>query len=167
MDLPRELHAYADAINALRTIARVRWAVFDTMAREVHEQEGIPMEWFEVLVLLAETKENALRMNDLASLALRSKSGMTRLVDRIEAAGLVYRRHSEDDRRVVLACLTPRGQALLDRIKPQVVRIMIDRFAAHLDPGEARAILTALGRVLEGNDAQIEPLAGAPLKATV
>ena len=56
-----------------------------------------------------------LRMNELAERILYSKSGLTRVVDRLEDAGLVRRVRPENDRRSILVVLTDQGRAMIDR----------------------------------------------------
>lgn len=161
MELPEALLKYSDAIDALRAIGRVRWAVMDTISRQVAEQEGVPFDWFEVLIEIVEAPGERIQMTDLASLTLRSKSGATRLVDRLEEAGLVQRETSPEDRRAVYVTLTDNGRALFERVKAPVAEILIGRFAAHVSPKEARFITLALAKVLKANE--LEPIV-APLR---
>lgn len=161
VELPEELLKYADAIDALRAIGRVRWAVMDVVGKQVEEQENIPFDWFEVLIEVIEAPDERIKMTDLARLTLRSKSGATRLVDRLEEAGLVRRETSPEDRRAVYVTLTDNGRALFERVRAPVVEILIDRFAAHLSPKEARFISLALAKVLKANE--LEPIV-APLR---
>lgn len=151
MKLPAELLEHADAIDALRAIARLRWAVMDVIGRQVQEQEGLPYEWFEVFVALADSPEGALRMTELASLTLRSKSAMSRLADRMEHAGLLSRHPDPTDARATLVTLTSRGEALIERVTPAATRIMIDRFTSHISPAEARYLSSVLSRILVAN----------------
>lgn len=157
MEFPRRMLDHADAIDALRAADRVRWVVMDLISKQVEAQEGIPFDWFEVLAVIAEQPDEALKMADLANWTLHSKSGMTRLFDRLEAAGLVHRVTSADDRRVVFAMLTDRGRALLERVIEPVVDILIGRFASHLTAEEGRAITATLNRILVANG--VEPQA--------
>lgn len=81
-----------------------------------HDQQ-LPMTWFEVLLRLARS-DGQLRMAELATQVRLSTSGLTRLIDRIEAAGLVERRHCTEDRRGSFAVLTPAGRDLLRETLP-------------------------------------------------
>ena len=161
VELPKELLKYSDAIDALRAIGRVRWAVMDVVSKQVEGQEDIPFDWFEVLIEVIEAPNERIKMTDLARLTLRSKSGATRLVDRLEEAGLVRRETSREDRRAVYVTLTDDGRALFERVKAPVVDILIDRFAAHISPKEARFIASVLARVLKANE--LDPIV-APLR---
>src|SRR5436309_916604 len=75
---------------------------------------GLSLAEHELLVRLGHAPEGRLRMLDLAHLLLVSKSGATRLVDRLTKEGLVERALCSTDRRVVYAGLTDKGRALLD-----------------------------------------------------
>jgi DNA-binding MarR family transcriptional regulator len=161
VELPEELLKYSDAIDALRAIGRVRWAVMDVVGKQVEEQEDIPFDWFEVLIEIVEAPDERIKMTDLARLTLRSKSGATRLVDRLSEAGLVQRETSPEDRRAVYVTLTDSGRALFERVRAPVAKILIDRFAAHVSPKEARFITLALAKVLKANE--LEPIV-APLR---
>ncbi len=161
MELPQELLKYSDAIDALRAIGRVRWAVMDVIGKQVAEQEDIPFDWFEVLIEIVEAPNERVKMTGLARLTLRSKSGATRLVDRLEKAGLVSRETSPEDRRAVYVALTDSGRALFERARAPIVEILIDRFAAHVSPKEARFITLALSKVLDANE--LKPIV-APLR---
>ena len=161
VELPEELLKYSDAIDALRAIGRVRWAVMEVVGKQVEKQEDIPFDWFEVLIEVIEAPDERIKMTDLARLTLRSKSGATRLADRLEEAGLVRRETSPEDRRAVYVTLTDNGRALFERVRAPVVEILIDRFAAHLSPKEARFISLALAKVLKANE--LEPIV-APLR---
>ncbi|HEY5625094.1 MAG TPA: MarR family transcriptional regulator [Dehalococcoidia bacterium] len=161
MELPEELLKYSDAIDALRALGRVRWAVMDVVSKQVEEQEDIPFDWFEVLIEVVEAPDERIKMTDLARLTLRSKSGATRLADRLEDAGLVRRESSPEDRRAVYLTLTDNGRALFERVRAPVVEILIERFAAHVSPKEARFITLALAKVLKANE--LEPIV-APLR---
>ena len=161
VELPEALLKYSDAIDALRAIGRVRWAVMDVVGKQVEKQENIPFDWFEVLIEIIEAPNERIKMTDLARLTLRSKSGATRLVDRLAEAGLVQRETSAEDRRAVFVTLTDEGRALFERVKAPVTEILIDRFAAHVSPKEARFITLALAKVLKANE--LEPIV-APLR---
>ena len=161
MELPEGLLKYSDAIDALRAIGRVRWAVMDVVGKQVEEQEDVPFDWFEVLIEIVEAPNERIKMSDLARLTLRSKSGATRLVDRLSEAGLVRREGSPEDRRAVYVALTDDGRAMFERVRAPVVEILIERFAAHVSPKEARFITLALAKVLKANE--LEPIV-APIR---
>jgi DNA-binding MarR family transcriptional regulator len=81
------------------------------------DESSVPEAWFEVLLRLARSG-GRLRMAELAAQVRLSTSGLTRLVDRVEAAGLVAREACPTDRRGANAVLTPAGEELLRRELP-------------------------------------------------
>jgi DNA-binding MarR family transcriptional regulator len=86
-------------------------------------------------------------MNLLADRILYSKSGFTRVVDRMEEAGLIRRVRPEHDRRTILVVLTERGTETLERARRHH-RDGIDRhFARHLSDADVKALTKALEKV--------------------
>jgi DNA-binding MarR family transcriptional regulator len=75
---------------------------------------GLPLAWFEVLLQLRRAPEGRLTMSQIAEGAVYTSGGTTRLVDRIETAGLVARRTCPSDRRAVHVEITSAGNARLD-----------------------------------------------------
>jgi DNA-binding MarR family transcriptional regulator len=100
---------------------------------ELRERHGLPLSSYEVLLRLATSPDGAMRMAELADGVLLSRSGLTRLVDRLERAGLVERRECEEDARGLLAVVTDSGRELFERARPThlagVRRLYLDRFS--------------------------------------
>jgi DNA-binding MarR family transcriptional regulator len=117
---------------------------------------GLSLAEHELLVRLSQAPDRRLRMYDLASLLLLSKSGITRLVDRLERRGLVERKLSEADRRVILACMTNDGVELLEQARPFIAGGVDEFFTGHLNDDEIAALRSALRKVLEGNGEWVE-----------
>ena len=122
--------------------------LLERLDSELSAQCGMPLTWFDVLVRLADAPDGRLRMQDLSSAVLLSKSGVTRLADRMEAAGLIARCPCPTDRRVVFVGITARGQAAFDRAAPVAFRGVHEHFARHLRPHEEAAVRDFLERVL-------------------
>lgn len=80
---------------------------------QIEAAGGLTTQWFELLIRLLRSPDQRLRMSDLAAQSTLSASGLTRAVDRLEAAGLVARQACPTDRRSTYAVLTPEGR---DRI---------------------------------------------------
>src|SRR5687768_10286395 len=78
--------------------------------RRLETESGLSAQWFEVLIRLARTPGQRLRMSDLAAQTTLSASGLTRAVDRLEGAGLVERQACPTDRRSTYAVLTSEGE---------------------------------------------------------
>ena len=106
---------------------------------ELERDAGIPMRWYDVLVHL-EDEPDGLRMNELAERILYSKSGFTRVVDRLEEEGLVRRVRPENDRRSILVVLTDAGRKMLDQARTSHRRSIEKHFASHLSDSDVKAL---------------------------
>ncbi len=84
------------------------------LGAELQARCGVPHAWFEVLVRLSRSDDGQLTMGDLAEQVTLTTGGVTRLIDRMVAAGYVERRPSPTDRRVSYAALTAAGRRKLD-----------------------------------------------------
>ena len=80
--------------------------IWQAIGADLKAATGLEMAEYDVLLRLSRAPERTLTMSELASQVLYSTSGLTRLVDRMERAGLVMRRRSDTNRRVVFACMT-------------------------------------------------------------
>ena len=107
-----------DRITALGLLIEAYAAVMIHLERELAEVTDLSPQEFGVLLRLARTPDEHLRMTDLAAGAGLSTSGMTRLVDRLESAGFVERKACPSDRRGLEAVLTPKGRKLVDKVIP-------------------------------------------------
>lgn len=93
--------------------------------------------------------EGEVPMTELAERLVITKAGMTKMVDRMEEAGLAERRPSETDRRVTSVVLTPKGRRLQAEIKEKFVPWIDEHFASHLTVDELRSVRSALLKVVE------------------
>lgn len=85
----------------------------DRLGRDLESRGGLSLTWFEVLLRLSRSPEGRLSMGELSQQLVLTTGGVTRLVDRMEAAGYVERRPCPTDRRVQHAVLTRAGRAAL------------------------------------------------------
>ena len=110
-----------EEMAAWRSMIEVNSAVMAALEAESVERHGIAEGDYAVLVNLSEAPDERLRMCDLASALHLSPSGITRRLDGMVKQGLVVREPSTEDRRVMLAVLTPVGRAKLDvrRTRPR------------------------------------------------
>ena len=99
------------------------------MEQELETRSGLSVQWFEVMIRLARSPGHRLRMSDLAAQTTLSASGLTRAVDRLEAAGLVAREACPTDRRSTYAVLTEAGQARIRTAVP----VHVDHVVSVLD----------------------------------
>jgi DNA-binding MarR family transcriptional regulator len=121
-------------------------ALLDVLDTELQDATGIPQRWYDVLVHLEESPDGV-PMNELAERILYSKSGFTRVVDRMEEAGLVRRVRPEHDRRSILVLLTDKGTETVERTRLHH-RDGIDRhFSQHLTDADVKALTGALEKL--------------------
>src|SRR3954467_13962642 len=134
------LNAWRGLLNAhARLTARIK-------AELAHA--GLPqLAWYDVLWALQRAPGKALRMGELADAVTISRSGLTRLVDRIEADDLLERRPSAGDRRAIEVTITPAGSKLLRKMWPVYETVLRDQFESKLTNQEARALSRALAKV--------------------
>jgi DNA-binding MarR family transcriptional regulator len=141
-------------LAAWRALLEAHAAVTEVLEHELVAERGLPLSHYEVLLRLAGAPGARLRMQELAASVLLSKSGLSRLVDRLEAAGLVRRERCPSDRRGAFAVLTDQGRSVLRRAAPVHLRGIQQHFARHLDDQEARWLAEALDRVAAGRAAR-------------
>lgn len=152
----------ARGLAAWRAFLEAHARVSEVLARELREAEDLPLSWYDVMVQLSEAEDHELRMQELADAVLLSKSGLTRLVDRMEAAGLVRRRRCPDDRRGTLAQLTEQGYGRLAETAPTHLQGIREHFVDLLSDEEARVLETVLARVAaHARDTEGAPASGA------
>ena len=121
-------------------------ALLDILDAELERDAGISQRWYDALVHLEESPEGV-PMKLLADRILYSKSGFTRVVDRMEEAGLIRRVRPEHDRRTILVVLTDQGRAALEHAR-RYHRDGIERhFAQHLSDTDVKALTHALEKV--------------------
>ena len=133
---------------------------------ELEAEAGLPLSWFEVLAQLSWAPESCSRMGELADDLLLSRGGVTRLIARMEEAGLVRREVPPDDRRATYAHLTDQGRETFDRALPLHIGKVHDYFHQHLTEEELDVLTRAMAKVLRGLGADvpwlIEDLEAAP-----
>lgn len=101
---------------------------------------GLTLGDYRVFVHLSAAEDQSMRMCDLADLLQLSPSGVTRRLDGLVRAGWVARRGSDDDRRVMLAVLTPAGVAKLEEAAPVHVASVRHRIIDRLDRADLEAM---------------------------
>ena len=135
-------------LGAWRAFLLAHARVMRTLERELQDEQDLALTDYDVLVQLATADERRLRMSDLADRLLLSRSGATRLVDRLVAGGLVERVTCESDRRGQWAMLTDDGMTRLRDATPTHLRGVAEHFVDRLDAGQLRELEAMLGRVL-------------------
>jgi DNA-binding MarR family transcriptional regulator len=136
------------SLSAWRLLLEAHATVTELLEHELVAERGLPLSRYDVLLNLAEAPDSRLRMQELSASVLLSKSGLSRLVDRMVEAGLVRRERCEDDRRGWFAVLTDQGRSALRRAAPVHLRGIEEHFTSHLEPEEVEAMTAALKRVV-------------------
>jgi DNA-binding MarR family transcriptional regulator len=137
-------------LGAWRGLLRVHTALVKALDAELSEEHDLPLTSYEVLITLESAPKRKRRMAELADSVLLSRSGMTRLVDRLEREGLLVRDTCTDDGRGCYAVLTEKGAELLERARPTHLGGVRERFLAHFSEHELRGFAEAWERVLPG-----------------
>lgn len=136
-------------LAAWRGFLRAHAALIGALDAELIASHHLPLSSYDVLVQLERAPDRALRMRDLAAAVLLSRSGLTRLVDRLQRDGLVVREDCEDDARGQLAVLTDAGAAALRAARPTHLAGVRARFLAALQPGDAERLVAIWGRIAD------------------
>jgi DNA-binding MarR family transcriptional regulator len=130
----------------------------ESVEADLVREAGLPLSWHEVLVRLSRAEHGSMRMQELAKAVLLSKSGLTRLADRMVAAGLIERNACDSDRRGTWAVITAKGRRALADATPPFLAAVDRHFAGHLDDDEIVAVATSLRKVTHAHGAaQCEP----------
>jgi len=124
----------------------------EQLSRELQEQHGLTITDYEILVRLSENESNAIRMSDLATQTLMSRSRLSHQRDRMESAGLVCREVSPDDRRGQLAVLTSAGMKAIVAAAPDHVEGVRKHFVDLLTDAEYKALGSALKKIADHLD---------------
>lgn len=144
-----------------RTFLRAHAQATRALEAELLAEHDLPLASYDVLLQLAEAPEGALRMTELASRVLLSRSGLTRLVDRLEREGLVGRRACPSDARGTLAVLTDAGRDALRRAAPTHLRGVAQHVTGRLAAAEVEQLAALLAKLVSGPDPAPEGGCGA------
>src|SRR3954466_734468 len=144
-----ELAAWAGFLRAHAAVTR-------ELDAELSVSHDLPLSSDEVLLFLQSAPEGMMRMAELADTVLLSRSGLTRLVDRLEGSGLLERRQCSDDARGYHAAITAAGRRAFRDARVTHLSGVRERFLRHLS-GEELDRLAALWERLEPGAAEDEP----------
>jgi DNA-binding MarR family transcriptional regulator len=138
-----------EQLAAWRAFLRAHASITSALEAELLTEQELSLASYDVLVQLAEAPDRRLRMTELADAVLLSRSGVTRLVDRLEKGGLVARCPVENDGRGVAARLTDNGLNRLRTASRTHLRGVRQHFAARLDEADL-LVLERISRRLAG-----------------
>jgi DNA-binding MarR family transcriptional regulator len=148
--MTQQITRHDSRLAAWTTFLRAHARVVRELERELQTDQDLALTDYDVLVQLAAAPERRLRMSDLADRLLLSRSGVTRLVDRLVADGLVERVVCEDDRRGQWAALTDAGRDRLRRAAPTHLRGVATHFLDRLSADDLASLQRMLAGVVDG-----------------
>ena len=136
----------ASHLRAFRSLLEAHSRLLDALNVRFRDRT-ISLTFYDVLVHLSEAPDRRLRMQELADRILLSKSGLTRLVDRMERRGLVRREASDADARGINAVLTDQGLATLEAAVPSHQQDLVELLSSVLTEQEADDLAELLDRI--------------------
>ena len=140
--------AEAATFTAWWTLLSSHALLVERVGRELATARSLPLGTYNVLRLLHEAPGGRLRLSDLARAAHLTRSGVTRLANRLERAGMLRRERDTRDRRGSYAALTDRGRDKLKRARAVFVRAVAEHFGSYLNDGEAKMLNAVLNRIV-------------------
>ena len=123
-------------LRAWRGLLRAHSCLAKRLDAELEQAHGLPMTSYEVLHHLEEASGGRMRMCELAEQAQLSRSGLTRLIDRMERDGLVERCSCAHDARGSYACLTGAGRERLQEARGTHLAVIREHFFSHFSEAE-------------------------------
>jgi DNA-binding MarR family transcriptional regulator len=136
-----ELAAWQGFLRTHATLVR-------ELDEELTERHGLPLSSYDVLIQLADAPDGMLRMSHLADAVLLSRSGLTRLVSRLESQGMIERVECKDDARGAFAAITDHGRERLAEARATHRAGVRERFLDRLSEREQRQLAKAWARLL-------------------
>ena len=135
-------------LRAWRTFLRAHATVVRALEADLQAEHDLPLASYDVLVQLSEAPDRRLRMTELADRVLLSRSGLTRLADRLEREGLLTREPCPSDARGTLAVLTDAGLDRLRRAWPTHLRGVQQHVLSRLTATEVEQLGVLMGKIV-------------------
>jgi MarR family 2-MHQ and catechol resistance regulon transcriptional repressor len=135
--------SYGLMVEASRRLQR-------TFERTLRETHGLSTVAFEALLRIGRSEGRQMSMSDLGAQMVLTSGGVTRLVDRLEGAGLVERHRCAEDRRVQWAQLTERGLELAEAATRTHLADLEDHFVSEMSPDEYATVTSVMDRLRSG-----------------
>ncbi len=134
-------------LEAWRKYLTSFWRIFAAIESDLAAAKLPSLSWYDALYVLYLAPERRLRMSELATSVLLSRSGLTRLVDKLEKEGLLLRKACPTDGRVQHAELTDKGVEMLRKIWPVYRAGIAKYFASEISDAEARQLAAIFSRM--------------------
>ena len=133
-------------LSAWRSLLNAHASVIARIEQALSEADLPPLGWYDVLWAVRRAPDRRIRMSELAGSLTISRGGITKLVDRLAAAGLLTREPAADDGRGFFAVLTDAGDEMLRRMWPVYAGVLQETFVDAVSADEAAAIAAGLAR---------------------
>lgn len=130
-----------------QTFLSVHRQIVELLAEQMLAEHQLPLDWFDVLIHLADAPGRQLRQRELRDRLLLSESGVSRLLARMATAGVLERTPADDDRRGVAVALTDKGAAALVAATGSHLELVERLFTDKLGPAEAVALQHILAKL--------------------
>lgn len=140
-----------DPISAWAGLLRAHAALLPKVERAL-APTGLPLSWYDVLLVVNAAPARRLRMTELGQQAVVSRERVSRVVTELERAGLVVREANPDDKRSSFTVITPEGRRRLRASAPVYLNAIEQHFLSRLTDEETRVIARALGRVVSAEE---------------
>jgi DNA-binding MarR family transcriptional regulator len=148
--ITRAMTRHDPRLGAWRAFLRAHASVMRQLEHELADEHDLALTDYDVLVQLSVAPDRQQRMSELADSLLLSRSGVTRLIDRLVAERLVQRVSCDTDRRGQWAQLTDAGLERLRRATPTHLRGVAEHFLDHLSAEDLASLERTLGRIPVG-----------------
>ena len=139
----RELRAWRGLLHVYAQLSKA-------LDAQLVAEHGLPLTSYEVLMYLSDADGGRMRMNELADTVLLSRSGLTRLVDRLEREGYLERCSCAHDARGAFAVLTPAGREKVESARVTHLAGVREHFLSKFSSDELEVLGDAWQRVLRG-----------------
>lgn len=147
-------------MRAWKALLRANATATRLLSATLEAEHGLTLNDYEALQALADAESRRLKRVDLARRLVLTPSGITRLLEGLEAAGLVERASCEHDRRITYARLTEGGATRLEAASCGHVRSIRALFEELLSDDELEALAETLERVPGVADAGVDVRSG-------
>lgn len=139
-----------DELAAWKGMLRTHADLVALLDAELRSEHDLPLTSYEVLMILSDAPGGKLRMGDVANEILLSRSGLTRLVDRLEQQGFSGREPCPDDARGMFAVITPAGRRLVKAARATHLAGVRRHFLSRLEPRQLDSLAEVWRRVGSG-----------------
>ena len=141
---------------AWAALLRTHAAVMPKLERAL-APTGLPLTWYDVLLVINAAPNRRLRMSDVGAQAVVSRERVSRVVTELERSGLVERQANPDDKRSSYAAITAEGRKRLRAAAPIYLGAVEEHFLGHLTDAQIATLTRVLGRVVAAEEPDRRP----------